>query len=50
VFQDRAPRMKKSNKKGGAKADSKLTFTQEGGFASTSTGAPGDKPAECKQN
>lgn len=41
--------MKKAHKKGG-KADSKLTFTPEGGFASTATGAPGDKPAECKQN
>ena len=38
------------NKKGGKSADSKLTFTPEGGFASQSTGAPGDKPAECKQN
>ena len=46
-----APRMNKSNKKGkgSGKADSKLTFTPEGGFASTSTAAPGDK-AECKQN
>lgn len=44
-----APRMKGKKSKAPA-ADSKLTFTPEGGFASTSTGAPGDKPAECKQN
>jgi hypothetical protein len=44
--------MTKGGKKGktSAAADSKLTFTPEGGFASQSTGAPGDKPAECKQN
>ena len=50
--QEEQPRMSKTGKKGktASAADSKLTFTPEGGFASTSTGAPGDKPAECKQN
>lgn len=48
--EEEEPRMKaKKGKAGkGGKNDSKLTFSQEGGFAATG-GAPGEK-AECKQN
>ena len=50
--EEEEPRMKaKKGSKGGkgkSGADSKLTFSPEGGFAATG-GAPGEK-AECKQN